>query len=119
MCSSGMHCCESFPTFCAISAFVLKGTSAILMCFNTPIIVCFSGIVIGVLVGVVGFLQTYKSFLAAAGLFGIFAGGFHAQRITVVSEFVPKHLLPDVVGISVFMQGLGNLFISPYGGTHN
>lgn len=80
------------------------------------LVVSTTGIVIGGLTVLLSVMTSVTGFMVAGGIFGIFSGGFHSQRITIVSEFVPKHLISDIVGISVFCQGLGNAFLATFGG---
>ena len=42
-------------------------------------------------------------------LWGIFQGGYHGQRITVVSQYVPTREFTSAVGVLILFQGLGNL----------
>ena len=56
-------------------------------------------------------------YLVVACVFGFFGGGFHAQRITIITEFIPERHVADVVGISVLCTGVGNLIAAPLGGT--
>ena len=57
-------------------------------------------------------------YLVVACVFGFFGGGFHAQRITIITEFIPERHVADVVGISVLCTGVGNLIAAPLGGTN-
>ena len=58
----------------------------------------------------------YVTFAVTAVLFGIFEGGFHSQRATIVSEFVAKEQMSVTVGFVIFFQGVGNLLGPPVGG---
>ena len=72
--------------------------------------------VVGVIVAFMSTAVLYWQFIGFSMAFGFFAGGYHAQRVTVISEFVPKKMQQNAVGVSVFFQGVGNLLISPIGG---
>ena len=47
---------------------------------------------------------------------GLTEGTFHSQRTSVVSEVIPEHLMPQSVGILIFMQGFGTFFGPIMGG---
>ena len=74
-----------------------------------------AGIISGCTVFMWGAVPNYFSLATMVGLWGLFEGGFHGQRTTVLSEIVPKQQLPFALGMGIFFQGIGNL-IAPLSG---
>ena len=63
-----------------------------------------------------GLMPNYVSLVVLTVLFGLVEGGFHAQRATIVSEFVDKEQMSSTVGFVICFQGVGNLLGPPIGG---
>ena len=63
-----------------------------------------------------GFMTTYAGFVIVTVLFGLFEGGFHSQRATIVSEFVDKNQMASTVGFVIAFQGVGNMLGPPVAG---
>ena len=70
------------------------------------------GICIGVVVILHGLTSTYTGLLVLSLSWGILVGGFHGQRMTILSEFVEPQLHTFAIGCAIFTQGLGN-FTAP------
>ena len=101
-------------------SFALLGWSCVVLSCLLSVtcisMVLLAGLVIGVVVVCMSTAREYWHFICFAVTFGFFSGGFHSQRMTIISEFVPTNLHSNAVGFSVFFQGVGNLLISPIGG---
>ena len=74
------------------------------------------GIIMGVAVICVSFVPSFPIFIVNVIAWGFFEAGFHSQRATIQSSFLPKSQLTNVVGIMIFCQGVGNLSSSTLGG---
>ena len=74
------------------------------------------GVPVGFLCMLMGYLSTYSLFVTVSVLFGIVEGGFHSQRVTLVSEFVSPEKMSSTVGLVIFFQSLGNLAGPPVAG---
>ena len=59
---------------------------------------------------------TFAGFAAVAICWGLMESGFHGQRATVQSEFVPKSQISKSLGNMIFCQGVGNLLAPTTGG---
>ena len=76
-----------------------------------------SGIIDGLSVAACAIPKTYIGIAIATSIFAFVESGCHAQRVTIISDFVPDHKTADVVGISILMQGIGSIIQAPAGGT--
>jgi len=74
------------------------------------------GLPMGGLAIVFGLQQGYVGFVLFTVIWGLFEGGFHAQRATIVSEFVGPEHMSSTVGFVIAFQGIGNLLGPPVAG---
>ena len=71
------------------------------------------GLLLGTATFCLGLTGSYVTMLVGAAFHGMMAGGYHAQKTSIVSEFVPITLMSDAVGFSFFFEGFGSLVAAP------
>ena len=60
-----------------------------------------------------GLTTDFSSMFMVAAFHGAIAGGYHSQKTSVTSEFVPITLVSDAVGFIFFFEGFGSLVAAP------
>ena len=74
------------------------------------------GFFLGFIVLFNAFQHQLAGFIAIALVWGIFEGGYHSQRATIVSEFIKPQEVANSVGFMIFWQGIGNMLSPTFAG---
>ena len=60
-----------------------------------------------------GLCSSFPMLAVFTFVYGVMEGGYHSQRMTLLSEFLSAEQIANAVGWSIFAQGTGNLISAP------